>query len=151
VGEKDLLPRILTEMGADVVFRGIKIKPGSPVIFSRYKGARLLSLSGNPFASAASFELLAWPLPAAMTGDETLRLARIDAELEDAFNMKGGVRRFVRGYFNGRTVHLPKDHANGQIRSMIGCNCLVDMPATQGELKAGARVSALLFPGRTVF
>jgi hypothetical protein len=29
---------------------------------------------------------------------------------------------------------------------MIGCNCLVDVPAGSDVLKAGDRVSALLFP-----
>ncbi|MDR2088390.1 MAG: molybdopterin molybdotransferase MoeA, partial [Clostridiales Family XIII bacterium] len=72
VGEKDLVIRVLEEMGADVVFHRIRIKPGSPAAFSRCRGVRLLSLSGNPFASAASLELLARPLLAAMTGDRTL-------------------------------------------------------------------------------
>ncbi|MDR2088640.1 MAG: molybdopterin molybdenumtransferase MoeA, partial [Clostridiales Family XIII bacterium] len=118
---------------------------------SRCRGVRLLSLSGNPFASAASLELLARPLLAAMTGDRTLRLARVSAELADDFGKAGGTRRFVRGRFDGTAVHLPEGHSNGQLRSLIGCNCLVDVPAGSGPLKAGERVSALLFPGASVF
>jgi molybdopterin molybdotransferase len=151
VGEKDLLIRVLAEMGADIAFHGIRIKPGSPAIFSKCKGVRLLSLSGNPFASAASLELLVWPLLAAMTGDKRLGLARVTAELANDFNKKGGARRFVRGRFDGAVVRLPDGHSNGQIRSMIGCNCLIDIPEGSGALKAGDRVSALLFPGAPVF
>jgi molybdopterin molybdotransferase len=151
VGEKDLVVRVLESMGADIVFHGVNIKPGSPAVFSKYKGARLLSLSGNPFASAASFELLARPMFAAMTGDRTLELARVSAELADDFDKKGGARRFVRGRFDGSLVHLPDGHSNGQIKSMIGCNCLVDVPADSAGLKAGERVSVLIFPGAAVY
>jgi molybdopterin molybdotransferase len=151
VGEKDIVVRVLEAMGADIVFHGVSIKPGSPAVFSKYKGARLLSLSGNPFASAASFELLVRPLIAAMMGDKTLLPARVSAELADDFNKKGGARRFVRGCFDGSLVHLPDGHSNGQIRSMIGCNCLVDVPANSAELKAGDRVSVLIFPGAAIY
>jgi molybdopterin molybdotransferase len=151
VGEKDLLIPVLRAMGADILFHYINIKPGAPAVFSTYKGARLLSLSGNPFASAASFELLVWPLLSAMTGDKSLVSARVSAELADDFRKKGGARRFVRGRFDGTAVHLPDGHSNGQIKSMIGCNCLVDVPAESGGLKAGERVSVLIFPGAAIF
>jgi molybdopterin molybdotransferase len=150
-GEKDLILRALEELGADIVFHKLKLKPGSPAAFSRYGETRLLSLSGNPFASAASFELLVWPLLSALTGDNTLGLARASAELVGDFNKKGGVRRFLRGRFDGSFVHLPDGHSNGQIRSMIGCNCLVDLPADSGKLKSGDRVSILILPGATVY
>jgi molybdopterin molybdotransferase len=149
VGEKDLLIPVLRAMGADILFHHVNIKPGAPAAFSIYKGARLLSLSGNPFASAASFELLAWPLLSAMTGDKTLATVRTSAELSGDFRKKGGSRRFLRGRFDGEVVHLPDSHANGQIKSMIGCNCLVDVPAESGGLNAGDRVSILIFPGVT--
>jgi molybdopterin molybdotransferase len=151
VGEKDFLPRVLAEMGAEIVFHKIKIKPGSPTVFSRHNGTCLLSLSGNPFASVASFELLALPLLSAMTGDKTLALTRVSAELSVDFNKKGGTRRFLRGRFDGTRVHLPADHANGQLRSLIGCNCLADIPAESDGLRAGDRVSVLLFPGAALF
>jgi molybdopterin molybdotransferase len=151
VGEKDLMLRSLKDLGADIVFHKLRLKPGSPAAFSRYGKARLLSLSGNPFASAASFELLIWPLLAALTGDKTLRLAPASAELTDDFNKKGGVRRFLRGRFDGSSVRLPDGQSNGQIRSMIGCNCLVDLPADSGKLKKGDRVSVLILPGAAVY
>jgi molybdopterin molybdotransferase len=151
VGEKDLMLRALNELGADIVFHKLHIQPGSPAAFSRYGETRLLSLSGNPFASAASFELLVWPLLSALMGDKTLKLARASAELADDFNKKGGVRRFLRGRFDGSSVHLPDGHSNGQIRSMIGCNCLVDLPADSGKPKAGERVSILILPGAAVY
>jgi molybdopterin molybdotransferase len=151
VGEKDLLAGVLEAAGADILFHNINIKPGSPAMFSTYKGARLLSLSGNPFASAASFELLVWPLLSAMTGDKTLASVRTAAELVGTFHKKGGSRRFLRGRFDGAAVHLPDSHSNGQIKSMIGCNCLVDVSAESCKLKSGDRVSILIFPGATVY
>lgn len=46
----------------------MKLKPGTPLMFSLLEGRPVLSLSGNPFAAAATFELLARPLLAALAG-----------------------------------------------------------------------------------
>jgi len=35
---------------------------------------------------------------------------------------------------------MPEEQSNGQMRSMIGCNCLVDVPAKTGAIDAGETV-----------
>ncbi|MDR1028025.1 MAG: molybdopterin molybdenumtransferase MoeA, partial [Clostridiales Family XIII bacterium] len=69
-----------------------------------------------------------------------------EGELKSHFHKKSGSRRFVRGCFDGRYVTLPASHDNGQIHSLIGCNCFVDIPAGSGFLEEGDKVKVVRLP-----
>lgn len=144
VGEKDLLPEVAEQLSGAPVFHGLAMKPGSPALFFRCGGTPVLSLSGNPFAAAATFELLARPLLAELSGCPALEPVRAEAVLVNDFRKKSPGRRFIRGCCLAGKVSLPEGHSSGQLRSMLGCNCLVDIPAGTGELRAGDTVSILL-------
>jgi len=144
VGDRDIFHQALPLLGAERVFWRLKLKPGSPAMFSRYGGKPILSLSGNPFAAFTSFELLARPLLAALSGEAGLLPRRGKAVLETPFPKGGGpVRRFVRGSCENGRVTLPDGHSSGVLRSLTGCNCLVDLPAACGPLAAGETVAIL--------
>jgi len=144
VGERDIFHEVLPLLGAKQIFWRILIQPGSPAIFSRYQNKPVLSLSGNPFAAAATFELLARPLLAAMSGDEGVLMKQSQGILDSYFKKKSKVRRFIRGTIQNGKVLLPEGHSSGQLASMIGCNCLVDIPAGTDGLYRGETVSVLL-------
>ncbi|MDR3296459.1 MAG: molybdopterin molybdotransferase MoeA [Clostridiales Family XIII bacterium] len=144
VGEKDLVRKVLESLGAEVVFHGIAMKPGSPALFAKYKGALVLALSGNPFAAFASFELLTRPLFAVLTGNRDLLPQRFTATLATDFNKASAGRRFIRGKYADGRVFLPNGHSNGHLRSLVGCNCFVDIPAGSGRLQAGESVAIVL-------
>lgn len=59
VGDKDLVPDVIKSLNGRVLFHGIRVKPGMPTMLSVVEDIPVLSLSGNPFAVAALFELLA--------------------------------------------------------------------------------------------
>ena len=144
VGQKDLIPAALSQLSADVQFHGIAIKPGMPALAARLDGTQILGLSGNPFSSAVSFELLAGPLLHCWQGRSGPALDYRQAELRTAFPKASPVRRYLRGYWDGVGVTLPKAQSNGQMCSMIGCNCLVELPAGSAPVPAGTKVKLIL-------
>ena len=144
VGAKDVLHQALPLLGAEQVFWKVKLKPGSPALFSRYRGKPILSLSGNPFAAFTTFELLARPILAALSGEPGLLPERKRAVLDTPFPKGSPIRRFVRGRYESGHVALPEGHSSGQLRSLAGCNCLVDIPAGSGPLEAGAEMDILM-------
>ena len=144
VGEKDIFHQALPLAGAERLFWRVMLKPGTPMMFSLLGGKPVLSLSGNPFAAAATFELFARPMLAALSGDCRWEPTTLSAPLADGFGKKSGGRRFVRGRYTGGAVHLPEGHSSGQLRSSLGCNCLVDIPAGSPALKAGDTVRVIL-------
>ncbi len=143
VGQKDLVPAALEKLGAEIVFHGVAMKPGMPTLFARLGGKHVLALSGNPFAAAVAFELLGRPLLAELDGDAAVAGERMQAVLENGFAKASPGRRFIRGCWRRGTVAIPEGHGNGQMRSMVGCNCLIDVPPGSGPLQKGDRVEIL--------
>ncbi|MGN0290048.1 MAG: gephyrin-like molybdotransferase Glp [Lachnospiraceae bacterium] len=144
VGEKDLLHEVLALLGAKQLFWGVRMKPGTPAMFACYEGKYILCLSGNPFAAAATFELLARPILAALSDEEGFLPQKERAILVNDFGKKSPGRRFVRGCYKDGQVELPAEHSSGLLASMMGCNCLVDIPAGSKELQVGQEVNILI-------
>ncbi|MCL2578758.1 MAG: molybdopterin molybdotransferase MoeA [Oscillospiraceae bacterium] len=135
VGEKDIFHEVMPLLGAERIFHRVKIKPGTPAMFSRVGGKPVLSLSGNPFAAAATFELLARPLLAAISGDHSLLPLKAQAVMAMPYNKETPTRRFVRGRLENGGVTLQGGHSSGQLRSLVGCNCLVEILPGTSALK----------------
>lgn len=144
VGEKDIFHQVFPMLGAEQVFWRVKLKPGSPAMFSRYGSKPILSLSGNPFAAAATFELLGRPLLAALSGEPHFLPRERQAVLDTPFPKASPGRRFIRGRYECGRVTLPKGHASGVLSSFLGCNCMVDIPAGSDPLERGSRVNIIL-------
>lgn len=143
VGEKDLLEQAAAAAGAKVIFHGIAMKPGMPTLFAVLGNARLLGLSGNPFSAAVPFELLLRPMLAKMTGDPDLDLRPDTAVAAQGFGKASPARRFLRAFCRRGQAFPPEAQANGQMRSMIGCNCLIDVPAGSEAIRPGDPVRIL--------
>lgn len=144
VGEKDMLHQALPLLGAQQIFWRLKLKPGSPAMFSLYHGKPILSLSGNPFAALATFELLGRPMLAALSRTPELGPRRQTAVLTNGFPKESRLRRFVRASFQEGRVTLPADHSSGALFSLLGCNCLAEIPPGSPPLEAGASVTVYL-------
>ncbi len=144
VGERDIFHQALPLAGAERIFWRVALKPGTPLMFSLLGGKPILSLSGNPFAAAATFELFARPMLAALAGQDDWQPVTLSAPLANGFDKASGGRRFVRGRYESGRVTLPVQHSSGQLRSMVGCNCLVDIPAGSPPLAAGTIVEVIL-------
>ncbi len=146
VGQKDYLPQAVETLGAEVLFHGVAMKPGSPMLAAMLDGKPVFCLSGNPFAAAATLELLALPALLQLAGAADTEPERARLRLENAFNKKSPGRRFLRAKAHGGSVTLPESgHSSGSLSAMIGCNCFVDIPAGSGPLTAGQEVEVVYF------
>lgn len=146
VGQKDYLPQVVDALGGEVLFHGLKLKPGSPMLAARWGEKLLLCLSGNPFAAAATLELIALPALLKLSGRSDAMLTRAQLSLAQDFPKASPNRRFIRARAQGGQVFLPSaEHSSGSLSGMIGCNCLVDIPAGQGALCAGDLVEVVYF------
>jgi molybdopterin molybdotransferase len=147
VGQMDLVPEALEKLGAEIIYHGVSLKPGMPVVFAILNGKPVLALSGNPFACAVTFELLARPALAVLASDKRIEAHRNKAVLADSCEKKRLVPRFYRGIFIDGRVTIPCEQGNGQIRTMIGCNCLVELPVGNAPLPAGTSVNVYMLEG----
>lgn len=145
VGQRDLLPEAVKQLGGHILFHGIAAKPGSPAMAAVYKEKMILCLSGNPFAAAATFELLGRPAIYFMGGLISPFPTQCNAILCSSFLKDSKIRRFVRAYLSDGKVTIPDVcHSSGSLSSFAGCNCLVDIPAGHPPLQPGEIVRVIL-------
>lgn len=144
VGERDILHQALPLAGAQRLFWRVQMKPGTPAMYSLVEGKPVLSLSGNPFAAAATLELLGRPMLYALCPAPQWKLETRRAVLDTSFDRPSGMRRFLRGVYRNGHVRLPQDHSSGALRSLVGCNCLLEVPAGSQNLKAGEQYTVYL-------
>lgn len=146
VGQKDIFHQTVPMSQGELIFWRLKIKPGSPVMFWKLDDLPVLSLSGNPFAAFATFELLARPLIGKLLGSDQVLMKQGEGILSGSFQCHAGLRRFVRARCQDGMITLPQGHSSGMLLSLKGCNCLVDIPEGVTSLNPGDRVRILVDP-----
>ena len=80
-GDWDLVGGVLAELGADVRFHKVAIKPARPILFATAGRTLVFGLPGNPVSTAVAFDLFVvaavrkgWGLEPPFPGFETARL-----------------------------------------------------------------------------
>ncbi len=148
VGDYDVVRNALLELGTEIIFWKIRMKPGSPLIAARKDNKIIIGLSGNPAAAMVSFDLVAVPVLKKMMGQDQLLPRKIKAIFLDRFDKPSPERRFLRAQLHRRNgmdfVRLTGGQGNGVLKSLVACNVLIDVPAGSGPLKTGQQVNAYI-------
>lgn len=82
VGDHDLVGKVLGEVGLDVTFHKIAMRPGKPLMFGRLKGTPFIGLPGNPVSAMVGSILFLGPALAKLQGLPGDAPATVDAILE---------------------------------------------------------------------
>jgi molybdopterin molybdotransferase len=61
MGEFDFVEQVLAELGCTMLFDGVSIQPGKPVVAARHAGGLVFGLPGNPASAMVVFWLLVRP------------------------------------------------------------------------------------------
>lgn len=148
VGDYDVIKDAMVEAGAEMLFWKVAMKPGSPIAAAK-KGKKLLvGLSGNPAAAMITFDLILIPLIKKLMGIENPWPDKIKGILADNFKKSSPQRRFLRAQLEKKDgidyLKLTGEQGNGVLKSMVGCNVLVDIPAGSGPVVYGQEVSGYI-------
>ena len=68
MGDFDFVSAVLERAGVEILFSKIRVQPGKPTTFGRYKGGLVFGLPGNPVSCYVQFEVLVRPLLNKMAG-----------------------------------------------------------------------------------
>ena len=95
-GKYDYVPQIINKFKGRSYFRGAKIRPGKPILFSKIKsGTAFFGLPGNPVSTAACFRFFV--LPFIFNSLEYFGDVPIKAKLKNKFEKKKNFTRFIKG------------------------------------------------------
>jgi molybdopterin molybdotransferase len=145
VGKKDIVPLVLKRMGAEQLFKGAAIQPGTPTMASVLNEKIVLSLSGNPYAAMANFEIYFWPAMAAFMKNLTFDTKVADAVLKSEYNKVNRMRRLIRAYADNGEVIIPSNvHSSSVIHNLTKCNCFILLEAGR-SVKVGDVVKIIYF------
>lgn len=151
VGDHDHVRPALRALGAEIVFWGVRIRPGFPAVFARLGGEAgaagplLFGLPGNPVSAMVTFEQLVRPALLRMAGRTRLFRPVVRARLAEALPKQPGRLHLVRVHLerteDGRFVaRTTGSQSSGVLRSMALADGLAVLPAESGGLEAGAEV-----------
>jgi molybdopterin molybdotransferase len=156
-GAADYIRQIMAELG-DVAFWKMEMRPGRPMAFGRIasggRSALLFGLPGNPVAAMVAFYFFARGALLQMMGADAAQQALpvMRARSAAAIRKKPGRTEYQRGIVtvNGKgeqEVRITGAQGSGILRSMSEANCMVVLPASQGDAAPGDLLDVVLFEG----
>lgn len=148
VGDYDFTPDAMERAGVELLFRGVKLKPGMACAYGVKDGKPVCGLSGNPASSLTNFLVVAAPALKKLAGRAEYLPREISVTLQSDFPKKSPATRLLRGTLDlsDGTVgmRLSADQGNVVISSAIGCDVMAIVPAGSGPLAAGTRLKGYL-------
>ena len=128
VGELDFVKAAFEQLGGELQFWKVAIRPGKPFVFGRCRGKFLFGLPGNPVSAFVTFLLLVRPALLRWQGAAEVALPAYPGVLAEPLANPGERRHYMRVRVDraGRvfSAGLQASHA---LRSLAAANGLVDV------------------------
>ncbi len=148
VGDYDLTPAAMEAIGAEILARGICMKPGAASAFAVRDGKLLLGLSGNPASAMTAFFAVVQPVLKKMLGLKHFLPEEIELTLLVDFPKASHKARFLRGQLvlkHGIVGFLPTSgQGNVILSASIGNNAIAVIPGGSGPVPTGTKLTGFL-------
>lgn len=139
MGKWDFIPELLEKNGARIIFHGVGIKPGKPILFAVLKDGRYyFGLPGNPVSTAVGLRFFIQPLIRLLLGmpNENFHYA----VLRHDFQKKGDLRNFLKARLDsddhGQTHLTVLDGQQSfKISPLLDMNCWAIIGEGQNDLR----------------
>jgi molybdopterin molybdotransferase len=144
MGDSDFTKVVFAELGADMHFWKLAIRPGQPLAFGKIQGTLAFGLPGNPVSSMVTFEQLVRVALMKMGGHRNLKRPTVEAVFKEKFSKQPDRRHFLRGilaYEDGQlTVKTTGPQGSGILTSMVKANGLIDVAEEIEKVNPGDTV-----------
>lgn len=145
MGDYDFTKAVFKELGAEMNFWKLAIRPGQPLAFGKIAGKLAFGLPGNPVSSMVTFEQLVRPAMLKLSGQRSYIRPVMQALFQEKFSKRNDRRHFLRGVLSREdgvlTVRTTGDQGSGILTSMVKANCLIDVPEEVERLNPGDTVT----------
>jgi len=144
VGDYDFVKDVLQELGMDMKFWKVAMRPGQPLAFGVIGGRPAFGLPGNPVAAMISFEQFTRPALRKMTGHTNLFRTTVEAQAAEKVATKTGKKYFIRCRITrtetGFQASTTGAQGSGILRSMSAATGLMIVPEDVATVNPGDRV-----------
>src|SRR4051812_1819609 len=149
VGDHDHAQDALEQLGGELIFHTVAIRPGKPILFGTASAGRLVfGLPGNPAAATLGFELFVRLAIRLMSGDPNPGRPHARAKLRGTLSRVKGLTYFPRGRVTTEGPQLlfaaAGQQSSMQISSWAGANAVAVIPPGDGKIDDGSEIDILL-------
>ena len=150
VGDFDFVKDVIYELGCEVVFKGVRVKPGQHIMVARKEDRFIVALPGFAYSSTVMALVYVLPLIAKLQKG-IYPLKKVKATLKEPFTKRAKKEEFTacnisleegRYYvdFNDKKVGT-----SAILTNMLGSIALLETSEDESSKEAGDEVSVLLF------
>ena len=151
VGDYDLVKGVLQDLGMEMKFWKVAMRPGQPLAFGTIGGKPTFGLPGNPVSSMVSFEQFVRPYLLKMQGHKKIFRPVIEAIWQEGFVKKTERKYLVRCMVSKKEgtyiASSTGEQGSGILKSMVLANGLAIFPEEKEVIKAGEKVKVQFLDG----
>jgi molybdenum cofactor synthesis domain-containing protein len=152
MGVYDFTKTALRELGAEIFFERVSLRPGKPTVFARLGDTLVFGLPGNPVSVTVTFNLFVRTALRAMQSarepalkEETAVLVR---DLKGSIDRESYLPAVLRTDEKGSLLAEPlKWGGSSDFVAFARATALIDVPAGVKMIEAGDRVTIVRLPG----
>jgi molybdopterin molybdotransferase len=146
-GKYDLVEGVLAELGAQIFFDGVAIRPGRPAVFGQCRGKPVFGLPGNPVSTMVTFELFVLPALDILSGAAPRALPFLRAKLDTPLREKPGLAHFLPARIDwpdrDPVVRVLTWQGSGDVVALSQANCFVVVQEDKLDWEAGDWVGVM--------
>ena len=151
MGVYDFTKAALQELGAEIFFERVALRPGKPTVFARLGEALVFGLPGNPVSVAVTFNLFARTALRVMQGAKAATLptdtAMLTRDLKGSIDRESYLPAILRTDEKGTLLAEPlKWGGSSDFVSFARTTALINVPRGVGRIETGSPVKVLRLP-----
>lgn len=142
VGDHDHVRSAFDELGGNLDFWKVRMRPGAPLAFGMLGRTPWIGLSGNPVSAIVTFELLARPAVRKMLGFQFLFRQTLPVRVAHPITLAAPLMHFLRVTIDRSdagdlVATLAGSQSSGVLTAMARSNALLILPGDRLEIAGG--------------
>ncbi|MEA2048768.1 MAG: gephyrin-like molybdotransferase Glp [Campylobacterota bacterium] len=125
MGDKDFTKEAFENLGMQLHFDKVDIKPGKPTAFGTIGKTVIINLPGNPLASMVNYEIFVRAAIRKMSGMKACYHATISTVMREDFTLRAGKQTVRLGNFDGKSFMPFEKQLPGMISPLKEANAML--------------------------
>jgi len=143
VGDKDFTIQAFKELGMEVLFSKVNIKPGKPTTFGKMNNCFVVNLPGNPLASMVNFEMFVKPIILKLSGTSSFYHSLITTKMRDDYRFRAGKYSVILGEWDGDTFSPLDNQKSGMVSPLDKADGMIVMTPSINYLEKNQIVNMI--------
>ena len=143
VGDKDFTIQAFEELGMEILFSKVDIKPGKPTTFGKLDNCLVINLPGNPLASMVNFEMFVKPCIAKLSGTKSFYHGLITTKMRTEHKIRAGKNSVILGEWDGESFAPLGNQKPGMVSPMEKADGMIVTTSSISHLEKGQTVKMI--------